>query len=154
MPFLPIIAAIAGLAGTGVGVGLDIADASGNKTPATPATPATPTSTGPTQQQLSQLKSAISAQAPNVIGETSGLANPEYVAQMSQLLAGTSNSPGSTGQAQSVIQSLFGGAPQGPTPAQNQPFQATGTGTQTGPPSVGAGAGLSDFVNQFMFNGG
>jgi hypothetical protein len=151
MPFgttLAIIASIAGLAGTGISVGETLANRpSAPKTP--PATPATPATQTPAQQsqQLATERGIISQQLPNILSETSGLANPGYVEQVATLLSGQGGAPGSTGAAQQAVNSAFGfnqlpGTPKSFTPA--------GAGGSSGTNPVGADTGLSDFVKGFL----
>src|ERR1700690_1041705 len=114
--------------------------------------PSTPTPAQTAAQALevqNSEKAAIGQQAPNIISSTSGLANPDYVAQISQLLSGTANSPGASGAAKSVIQQLFGLSGGG---------GGTGGGggfTPAGPASTSNSAAptnenLTDFANQFF----
>jgi uncharacterized protein YneF (UPF0154 family) len=160
MPFLAGLVPLLTLGSAGLGIGEGIASlVGGNNNPPTPnPTQTTPQmAQPPSQSQLNQIHAALASQAPNVISQTSGLANPEYLNQMIQLLAQTANTPGSQGQANSVVNSIYGsggGSTGGPAPTPNQPFQVAGTGGGgQGPTTPGSGAGLSDFVNQFMFGG-
>ena len=148
---LPIIAAVAGLAGTGVGLGLELSNQPGSPKPVTPTAP-TPAQNAVTQNQE---KALIGQQLPNVLSQTSGLANPEYLAQMAQLLAGTAGSPGSTGAAQQAIAQAFGLPPGaftgggGATPASR--FTPAGanpnTSAATDPTTP---VSLSEFVKSFI----
>ncbi len=149
---LPLIAAIGGLAGTGVGLGLELSNRPGSPSP-TAATNAGVTAEQNNSAQQAE-KAAISQQAPNVNAATSGLANPEYVEQIAQLLAGTAGQPGSTGAAKSAIAQAFGlpGGAVGPAPG----VQGTSTSNFTPAGTTGnANAGsapvnLSEFDTRFF----
>jgi hypothetical protein len=156
LAILPAIAAIGSLAGTGVGLGLELSNQPGKPKP--------PTITPPTAAQLAstqnQEKSLISQNAPNVLEQTSGLANPDYVAQISQLLAGTGGQTGSTGAARDVVSRLFG-LPTGPgaspgavappaTPGATN-FTPAGTASAANPASAQTPVALSDFVDRFIY---
>jgi hypothetical protein len=144
---LPAIAAIGGLAGTGVGLGLELSNQPGTPKP-TPTPPPTPAAITDTQNQE---KALISQNAPNVLSQTSGLANPDYVAQISQLLAGTGGQTGSTGAARQIVQQLFGlpGLPGAGSGTQFTPAGATSGAT--GPAPAATDTKLSDFVNSFVY---
>jgi hypothetical protein len=151
------IALVATLVGTSVGIGttgFELANQPGAPKPAPPPTPA----------QISTLqnseKASISQQAPNVLSQTSGLVTPDYVAQISQLLAGTGGQTGSTGAARDVVSQLFGLSPGAIT---NGGASGGGTGTFTPTSSAASNANtennnsptnLSDFVNRFIYAGG
>lgn len=125
MPWLPVVAAIAGLAGTGVSVGETIANSGGPKTPATPAP------TPPNAQALAQQRALVQQQLPNVLGATSGLASSSYDSLIAQILAGTLGQPGSTAAGNAAVGQNF-------SPANSQ---ATNAAVQGSPVQ------LSDFVN-------
>ena len=148
MPWLPLLAAAVAIAGTGTGVGLELANQPGKPKPPPPPTPAA------LNTLQNQEKAAISAEAPNVISATSGLANPDYVAQISQLLAGTGGQTGSTGAAREAIASAFGlpmgDITSGAGGAGAKPFTPAGTGS-TPNPNANAPVNLSDFVERFMY---
>src|SRR5580692_3597672 len=102
MPFLAPLAAFlaanagaigagASIAGAGTSIGEAIANSGGPPKPG-----ALPGPTPPTAGQLQTERGLVSQQLPNVIGATSGLANPEYASLMAQILAGTLGQPGST----------------------------------------------------------
>jgi len=147
---LPTIAAIAGLAGTGVGLGLELSNQPGSPKPVTPAAP-TPAQNAATQLQQ---KALISQQVPNVISQTSGLANPEYAAEIAKLLSGTAGQPGSTGAAQQAIAAAFGLPPTafgggGATPtAKFTPAGAAPNTSAAADPT--SPVSLSEFVKQFI----
>jgi hypothetical protein len=149
---LPLIAAIGGLAGTGVGLGLELSNR-----PGTPkATTADAGATAATNNaNLQAEKAAISQQTPNVNAATSGLANPDYVASISQLLAGTAGNPGSTGAAQQAIAQAFG-LPGGSGTGGTTPGQATSTsnftpaGANPNPAAQNQPTNLSEFVQRFL----
>jgi hypothetical protein len=125
---LPAIAAIGGTAAAGTTIGLDIANA-GNKT----VTPTTPAPTPPNAQQLEQQKALISQQLPNIVGATSGLANPSYDALIAQILSGTAGQSGANASAGAATGQAF-------TPANSQPTNAAVQGQPVN---------LSDFINSF-----
>lgn len=144
---LSIIAAAATIAGTGTGLGLELANQPGKPKPPPPPTPAQIN----TNQNAE--RAAISAQAPNVISATSGLANPDYVAQISQLLAGTGGQTGSTGAARQAIASAFGipesSITSGTGGGGTTPFTPAGAGPPN-PNSANEPVNLSDFVGRFF----
>ena len=154
MPQLGIIAALASLAATGTELGMSLA----NRPSAPKPQPAPAGVTAlQNQQRTNAERSAISGQTPNVLSATSGLANPEYVAQISQLLAGTAGQPGSRGAADAIIRQVFGlpavpGAGPGAVPAGTQgtnftPASASNANLTVPPPG---GSGISDFVSSFV----
>lgn len=158
MAFLPAIAAIATIAAAGTSIGETLANQPGSP-PKAPTTPTTPTtlSTAPDQAQLNAIKEAVGQQTPNVLSATSGLASPDYVQQMIQLLSGTAGTPGSSGAARSSVASAFGlpssGGPIGNIGSTTN-FNPAGAGTSTGPSSnPNDPINLSDFVNRFAFAG-
>jgi hypothetical protein len=57
---------------------------------------------------MQQQAGAIGQQEPNVIAQTSGFTNPEFVAQISNLLAGTAGQPGATSAANMATNQTFG----------------------------------------------
>lgn len=117
-------------AATGLGsLGLGIANAAGGGPSGSPATPPAPTP--PTAQQLAQQRALVQQQLPNVLGATSGLANPAYDSLIAQILAGTIGQPGSTAAGNNAVGQNFSPANSQATNAvvQGQPVQ------------------LSDFVN-------
>lgn len=149
---LPLIAAIGGLAGTGVGLGLDLSNQPGKPAPTPPLTPA---QIGTNQNQI---KAAVSQEDPDILSSTSGLANPDYVAQISQLLAGTGGQTGSTGAARSAAAQAFGlpsgnsiagaGSPGPPATPGAAPFVPAG---QSPSADTQTPVQLSDFINRFLF---
>jgi len=148
---LPLIAAIGGLAGTGVGLGLELSNQPGK----TSATPNAGVTAATNNANLQAEKAAISSQTPNVDSATSGLANPDYVASISQLLAGTAGNPGSTGAAQQAIAQAFG-LPGGSGTGGTTPGQATSTsnftpaGANPNPAAQNQPTNLSEFVQRFL----
>jgi hypothetical protein len=120
MPWLPALAAIAGLAGTGVSVGEAIANSGGP-----PKTPTVPPPTPPNAQALAQQKALVAQQEPNVLGATSGLASPSYDSLIAQILAGTLGQPGSTAAGNAATGQNFSPANAQATNAavQGQPLQ-------------------------------
>jgi hypothetical protein len=149
---LPLIAAIGGLAGTGVGLGLELSNQPGSPAPTTPNAGATAATNNANMQAE---KAAISQQTPNVNAATSGLANPDYVAQIAQLLAGTAGNPGSQGAAQQSIAQAFG-LPGGSGTGGTTPGQGTSTsnftpaGANPSPAAQNNPVNLSDFVTRFL----
>ena len=127
---LPAIAAAVGIAGTGITTGLEVSGALGG---GAPPTPTAPTPTTPNQQQLMQQKALVSQEAPNVVGQTSGLASPSYDSIIAQILAGVTGQPGANAAGAAATGQQF-------TPANNQPTNAAVNGQP---------ANLSDFVNSF-----
>lgn len=85
------IGAAASIATAGTTIGEAIANSGKGATPSTPTAPAV---TPPNPQQLLQEKALVGQQLPNVVGATSGLANPSYEALIAQLLAGVTGQPG------------------------------------------------------------
>lgn len=121
---LPTLAAIGGLAGTGVSIGEAVANSGG------PPKPVTPVATPPNAQALAQQKALVGQQEPNVVGATSGLASPSYDSLIAQILAGTLGQPGSTAAGNAATGQNF-------TPANSQ---ATNSAVQGSPIQ------LSDFL--------
>jgi len=147
---LPIIAAVAGLAGTGVGLGLELSNSGGGSSKPVPPTPAV------INQNQQAIKASIGQEAPNIISSTSGLANPDYVAQIAQLLAGTGGETGSTGAARQVAAQLFGlnADSVNPSGAASTPsFTPAGTGQNPNSAESNSPVQLTDFINRFMFGG-
>lgn len=121
---LPTIAAIAGLAGTGISVGETLAN-SGSK-PAAPA-PTPP----PDQQTLLRQRELAGQQASNIEGQTSGAAGPDFLSLFAPYLAGISGQPGADAAGK-------GASGQGWAPANSQPTNAAVTNQPVN---------LSDFIN-------
>ncbi len=118
--------------------------------------PSAPKPVAPTAQQTAaqnaqlqrQEKAAITQQLPNVLSQTSGLANPEYAGLMASLMAGTAGQPGNTGALNSAVAQAFGlsqapATPKSFTPAGSSPNTAAGA-FPTGP------VNLSEFVNSYI----
>jgi hypothetical protein len=150
MPFLAAIpawvATLGSVAGAGIS-GVEALSQGGGKDPtgqaqiaAAKTAAAQPTAIGPTQAQLA---GAISPQSSNILEETSGLANQDYVASIAQIIAGTAGTPGSSGSANSVVRQLFGLG--GPTPN----FTPVGTTETTSPPGP---TNFSDFAYSLVNN--
>lgn len=140
----PIIAALIGLAGTGVATGVELSSQPSSQKTTAPPTPAV------INAEQNQEKAAISQQAPNILAETSGLANPDYVAQLAQLLAQTGGQTGSEGAANSVAAQLFGISPGSIVPT-GASFTPAGTGQTPNPAAANSPENLSDFVNRFIY---
>ncbi len=149
---LALIASLATIAGTGTTVGLELANQPGSpKPPSTTPTAQTPADQSAIQQQQ---KALISQQAPNVLSQTSGLTNPDYVAQISKLLSGTAGQSGSSGAAQQAIAQAFGLPPNllgGGGSATTKSFTPAGTGGSTsGSNASTQPVALTDFVSQYF----
>jgi len=150
---IALITTIASLAGTGTSLGLSLANRPSAPKPA--VTPPAVTAMQNTATQNAE-KAAIGGQVPNILASTSGLANPEYVAQIAQLLAGTSGQSGSSGAAQDAIKKAFGISADGPV-SGTPGAQASSTsnfkpaGTDTNPNPGGQPTNLSDFVTSFLY---
>lgn len=148
LALLPVIAGIDGLAATGIGLGETLSNQPGKA-------PATATPTGPTAAQqtatINAEKAAVSQQAPNVISDTSGLANPDYIKSITQLLAGTAGTTGSNGAATQAINSAFG-LPGGGSPGTQNTSTSnfTPAGVNPNPNAAAQPVQLSDFVNSFL----
>jgi hypothetical protein len=154
MPFLPALAAIIGIAGTGASIGMGINSsidnsnfqnqqlaaqqaAAKNQSTVTPPTPA-----GPSQGSLQQV---IGQTANDLVSNTSGLANPDYYGTLAPIFsgqAGQTNTPSALSQ---VMKNLFGGS----NSTTNQSFTPAGT---TPGPETGQ-INLSDFVYQLGGSG-
>lgn len=145
---LPLIASIASLAGTGVGLGLELSNQPGNPKPPTTSPAATALQNTTTQNAI---KESVSQQTPDIIGATSGLANPEYIASIVQLLAGTAGTSGSRGAAGQAVASAFGlpGLSPGTQGTSGSNFVPAGANQPN--PAPGAPTNLSDFVSQFLY---
>jgi hypothetical protein len=123
----PAIGAIGGAAS----LGETIANIGGGKPNA--AAPSTPAPTPPDAQQLLQQKALVSQQLPNVIGATSGLANPDYDSLVAQILSGVVGQPGANAAGKAATGDTF-------TPSNQQPTNAAVNGTDVN---------LSSFLNNF-----
>lgn len=95
-------------------------------------TPSAPKPTPPSANDLLLKKEAIGQQLPNVVSETSGLANPEYTSLISQILAGTLGTPGSTAAGNEATGQF--------TSISNAPVNA----------AVSGRTDLSDFIDRFV----
>ena len=151
---LAILPAILAAAGGAVTAGESIYSAL-NK-PSMPKAPTTPPGLSAVQkeQTVNAERSSISNQLPNIVSSTSGLASPEYVATIAQLLSGTAGQYGSRGTADSLVRAAFG------LPASTGPATGGGASETTAPftPATATNAnltpsgdtGLSDFVRHFV----
>lgn len=148
---LPAIAAATSIGATGVGLGLELSNQPGGAPKAAPPTPAV------INAEQNQEKAAISQQAPNILAQTSGLANPDYIAQISQLLANTGGQTGSAGAAGQVVKQLFGLSGGSTSPATSGGATGNFTPASSSPTPNPAGANspvnLSDFLNRFIYEG-
>ena len=106
--------------------------------PKVPAAPPAGVTALQNEQKQQAEKASIGQQVPNVLASTSGLANPEYVAQIAKVLAGETG-PGSSSAARSAVGAAFGLPPF--TPAGSG---GGGTGS-TSPTS------LSDFADTIFY---
>lgn len=123
MPMLAPIAAVIAAGAGAAGAGLSIDEAVNQPKAPKPAPGVTP-------QTSQAIKAAVSQAAPDIVSQTGGSVSPAYTLLLSQLQAGTANTPGGGGSAQDAINNLFGlGGGGGPT--------TTGVGTP--------GSGVSDF---------
>ena len=125
MPFLPVIAAIAGLASSGVGIGEAIANSGGSKPPVAPVTPP------PNAQQLLQQRQVVGTQDSNLQESGSGDLGSNFLALMAPYLAGISGQPGANAAGAA-------GAGQAFSAANSQPTNAAVNNQQVN---------LSDFIN-------
>ena len=151
LAILPAIAAIGSLAGTGVGLGLELSNQPGSPAPTTNAGVTAATNNA----NVNAERAAVAQQTPNVTSATSGLTSPDYVAQIAQLLAGTAGNPGSSGAAQQAINQAFGlgGGTGGTTPPGVQGTSTSNLPTAGSNPAPGAQSApinLSEFVSRFI----
>lgn len=148
---LALIPLVIGAVGAGEGIASLVNRPSAPKVPTAPPPGVTAIQR---DQQVNAEKAAISQQSPNVVAATSGLANPEYVAQISQLLSGTAGQPGARGAANAIIRQIFGLGPTagpGPLPAGTQGTNFTPASATTASVAPTADTtGISDFVRQFV----
>lgn len=109
-------ATLAGLAGTGITIGEQLANQPGSAP--TPQIPTGPTTPGP-QTQATNLaqKAAVASSLPNLQSLTGGSLSPEYASQWAGLNTGLSGNPQAAGNIQATINQLFGfgASPGGPT---------------------------------------
>lgn len=150
---LGVIAAITSIAGTGTGLGLQLANQPDSPKPPAATTPAAPTPQQQAQTALQQ-KAAVSQQLPTIEGLTSGFANPEYYGQQGAIAAGVAGQPGGTGSAARAVEAAFGlppgslaGGGSNATPAK---FTPAGTGTSSSGAFPTGPADLSEFVSTFF----
>ena len=133
---IPIIAAIAAAASAGTGI-YELASAPGGaKAPKAPV--------GVNPQQSTNIKAAVSQEAPTLQSQLGGSVSPDYYLQLAQVLSGQ-NTPGAGGSAQSVINSLFGtqGGTGAPPAANAAPSPSVQNFTPAG---LGGGNSSSNFV--------
>lgn len=121
VPLLTAAAPVASAAASLGSLGLGIANAASGP----PGIPTPPGPTPPTPQQLAQQRALVQQQLPNVLGATSGLANPAYDSLIAQILAGTIGQPGSTASGNNAVGQNFSPANSQATNAavQGQPVQ-------------------------------
>lgn len=135
MPFLvgiaPLLAALGGLAGAGVGIGEAVAGS--GKSATAPVSPVSPPPTPPSANNLLQQREQIAGQIPNVDAATSGAASPDYQSLIAQILSGTAGQSGANASGAAATGQQF-------TPANSQPTNAA---------VAGQPANLSDFLNSF-----
>lgn len=110
----PAIGAIGSIAGAGTSIGEAIANSGSGGAPSPTAPTGPPAPTPPNPQQLLQQKALVSQQLPNLIGQTSGLANPDYDALMAKILSGVLGQPGANAAGTSATAQAF-------QPANSQP---------------------------------
>ena len=138
---LPVIAAIAGLAGTGISLGEMLANKPSGKMPTTaPAAPAVSPAMAP------QIKAAISGQDANIQAQTGGSLSPDYLTQIAPILAGTAG-PGTSGIAQGATNAYTGGANNPIAQVIATLSRGGGGGTQFTPAGVGGASSGGDMVD-------
>lgn len=103
---LPIIASIASIAGTGVGLGLELSNQPSSPKPVTPTAAQTADTANQTKQN--QLAS-LSQQTPNIQAATGGSLSPDAWAQLSDILSGQAGSPGIGAANTDLITKLLSG---------------------------------------------
>jgi hypothetical protein len=134
IPLLPIIAAIGSLAGTGVGLGLELSNQPGTPKAAAPPTVAQ-TTPGADATKTAQ-EASIAEQFPNLQASTGGSLSPDAWIQLSQMISGTAGTPGVSGTNTDLIQKILTG--------QNNATVTAGSGGTT-PQGAGA-SGLTNSV--------
>lgn len=105
---LPVIAAIVGIAGTGVSLGESLANQPG--TPKPPAAPTVAQTTPEATATADAQKAAIAQQFPNIQAQTGGTLSPDAFLQLAQLSSGQAGQPGVSGTNVDLIQKLLTGA--------------------------------------------
>lgn len=106
LALLPIIAAITGIAGTGVGLGLELSNQPGSPKAATPSPADTAAAADKTKQ--SQI-AALSQQTPNIQANTGGSLSPDAWAQLAAVLSGQAGTPGIGSSQQDLITKIISG---------------------------------------------
>jgi hypothetical protein len=109
MPFtLAIAAAIASLAATGAGVGMELSGVGQPSTPKASTPTLAQTATAANQTKENQLAS-LSQQTPNIQAATGGSLSPEAWAQMAEILSGQGGSTGISAATQDLMQKISTG---------------------------------------------
>jgi hypothetical protein len=147
LPFIPLIAAGIGAAGTGLAIDQALNQPSAPKVSTTPP-PLTST------QNASQT-AAVGQQLPTLQSLTGGSLSPEYYAQYGGTQAGVGNDPRATGNIQDAVSQFFGLAAPGATglnPTANSPAGGPGITSLT-QPQTSAGGGAPDLMNLLRGNG-
>lgn len=115
-PIVGLIAAIASLAGTGIGLGETLANQPGTPKPVTPS----PAQTADTANKTKQDQiAALSQQTPNIQAATGGALSPDAWAQLSALLSGQASNPGIGSSQQDLVTKLLTGNSGGTVSAGN-----------------------------------
>jgi len=129
---LPTIAAISGLAGTGVGLGLELSNQPGSTT-----TP--PPTQAQNNQTAAQTKAAqeasVSSAFPTLQQQTGGSLSPEATVQLASLLTGNAGAPGIGATGQDLITKLLTGA--GGSSSSGSPVTAGSGGSSGSPVTTG-----------------
>ena len=123
LPFVPLIAAGIGAAGTGLSIDEAINAPSAPKISATP-----PPLTGP---QNAQTTAAVGQQLPTLQSLTGGSLSPEYASQFGATQGGAANNPQATGDIQAAINQYYGLTSPGQTG-----LNPTGSTPNSGTPGI------------------
>jgi hypothetical protein len=106
LALLPTIAAITGIAGTGVGLGMELSNQPGTPKPAT-AAPAAIDANAIGVQKNQEV--SASNQFPSIQAATGGALSPDAWVQLSQLLTGSAGTPGVSGGNTDLISKILNG---------------------------------------------
>jgi hypothetical protein len=107
VPLLPTLAAGASLAGTGVGLGMELSNKPGS--PSTP-TPSPAVTDATANQAAMNQKALVSQQLPGLQAQTGGSLAPDTLVQLAQLISGQAGTPGASGINADLIKQLGGGS--------------------------------------------
>lgn len=105
-PIVGLIAAIASLAGTGIGLGETLANQPSAPKPVTPSAADTAASADKTKRD--QL-AALGQQTPNIQAATGGSLSPDAWAQLAAILSGQAGATGIGASQQDLVQKLLTG---------------------------------------------